>query len=419
MGNLNIHQQAALKEMLSKKIAIVQGPPGTGKTFVSVTALKLLLSDMAKGDPPLIIATHTNHALDQLICHVSTFEKNFIRIGGGSSIEAIQKRTLFEVRQSQPPISLDGGLMHPARMQMQAISSRMMALLKPFSNEQNGQPLTSSLLYENGIITAEQYESLQNHPVQADWVGIGPDMSMDPLDYWLEGQTFQYEVDYPKQSFEIAEDDVDRGYEQLRELEAEQSSGRGDWDNLRGKFVDLQATVRGKSPRFPRSHPMSGTTLESLLRESDLYSIPIERRGSIYNKFRDSFIAIVREKVRRLGGPYMQACAKFQMGKWERDYEVLKDAKIIGMTTTGLSKYRALVNSLKPRIIMIEEAAEVTEAPIAAACFESLHHLILVGDHQQLRRPYKCAPTERGSILFGHFHVRTAHRQWVSLFYAA
>jgi helicase required for RNAi-mediated heterochromatin assembly 1 len=35
--------------------------------------------------------------------------------------------------------------------------------------------------------------------------------------------------------------------------------------------------------------------------------------------------------------------------------------------------------------VLIEEAAEVIEAPAAVACFESVQQLILVGDHQQLK----------------------------------
>lgn len=55
------------------------------------------------------------------------------------------------------------------------------------------------------------------------------------------------------------------------------------------------------------------------------------------------------------------------------------------MCQTGLSKYRGLLNSLNPKVVLIEEAAETLEAPISVACFKTLEHLILVGDHQQLR----------------------------------
>lgn len=55
------------------------------------------------------------------------------------------------------------------------------------------------------------------------------------------------------------------------------------------------------------------------------------------------------------------------------------------MTTTGLSKYRGLIAAICPRVIMVEEAAETMEAPVTAGCVPSLEHLILVGDHKQLR----------------------------------
>lgn len=51
----------------------------------------------------------------------------------------------------------------------------------------------------------------------------------------------------------------------------------------------------------------------------------------------------------------------------------------------GFSKYRPLLAALQPKTILIEEAAETLEAPVAVACVPSLQNLILVGDHQQLR----------------------------------
>jgi helicase required for RNAi-mediated heterochromatin assembly 1 len=59
--------------------------------------------------------------------------------------------------------------------------------------------------------------------------------------------------------------------------------------------------------------------------------------------------------------------------------------KVIGCTTTGLSKYRGLLAALQPRILLIEEAAEALEGSVMAGMFESLEQLILVGDHQQLQ----------------------------------
>ena len=59
--------------------------------------------------------------------------------------------------------------------------------------------------------------------------------------------------------------------------------------------------------------------------------------------------------------------------------------KVVGCTTTGLSKYRGFLSAMEPRTLLIEEAAETLESKIIAGMIESLQQLILVGDHKQLQ----------------------------------
>ena len=70
--------------------------------------------------------------------------------------------------------------------------------------------------------------------------------------------------------------------------------------------------------------------------------------------------------------------------------------KVIGCTTTGLSKYRSLLAALRPRILLIEEAAETLEGTVMAGMFESLEQLILVGDHKQLQANANVRALESG-----------------------
>ncbi|KAI1716014.1 AAA domain-containing protein [Ditylenchus destructor] len=67
------------------------------------------------------------------------------------------------------------------------------------------------------------------------------------------------------------------------------------------------------------------------------------------------------------------------------DVDVLRCAKVIGMTTTGAAKHQAALLSLKPRIVIVEEAAEILEAHLLACLTLACEHFILIGDHQQLR----------------------------------
>ena len=57
----------------------------------------------------------------------------------------------------------------------------------------------------------------------------------------------------------------------------------------------------------------------------------------------------------------------------------------LGMTTTGCARYRQIIQEIRPKIVIVEEAAEVLEAHIITTLSPGCEHLIMIGDHQQLR----------------------------------
>lgn len=61
-----------------------------------------------------------------------------------------------------------------------------------------------------------------------------------------------------------------------------------------------------------------------------------------------------------------------------------ENEQVVGMTTTGAAKYRQILQQLKPRLVIIEEAAEVLEAHTITSLSKECQHLILIGDHQQV-----------------------------------
>ena len=65
--------------------------------------------------------------------------------------------------------------------------------------------------------------------------------------------------------------------------------------------------------------------------------------------------------------------------------KILRNAKIIGCTTTGASKNSGILTAIGNPIVMCEEGAEVIEAHLLTALTPRTKHLILIGDHLQLR----------------------------------
>ena len=80
----------------------------------------------------------------------------------------------------------------------------------------------------------------------------------------------------------------------------------------------------------------------------------------------------------------MALASKFEL-MLEEDFRVLRNACVIGMTTTCAARYRRILQRIRPKIVLVEEAAEVLEAHIITSLTKGCQHLILIGDHQQLR----------------------------------
>lgn len=370
-NNLDESQWEALHQILTKRLAIIQGPPGTGKTHVSVSALRLFMANWRPKDPPIVVAAHTNHALDQLLNHVSAFVPDYIRLGGRSLDENVKKRTLFEVSKGTSVPRLHGSILPGIRQKFDNLRDAMAELLSAFSGDDMHEPLPAAFFLQHGAITDKQYELLCEGASQ--WAGS----SMEAMSIWLGDAFTNHRVSYDDDSFKQEEDEADLEYEQLKELEQEHDYLDDDIEAIRGTFLPL------REPFVGQGDSDEPEDIEADI--EDLWQIPPDRRGSLYNRLRQHAKTRLRSVFRQNALKYNAAATDRQVGRWEHDFVVLKYAKLIGMTTTGLSKYRALVSALKPKIIMIEEAAETIEAPITAACVESLEHLILVGDHKQLQ----------------------------------
>ena len=379
--SLDSSQWSAMQQILTKPLAIIQGPPGTGKTHVSRVALQILIENKGPGQPPIIVAAQTNHALDQLLGHVAKFDPDYIRLGGRSTRPEVKERALFEVRRRDRFPPLPGGLLGKASAQMHALVGNMMQTLSPLNKGETRGPFSARTLFELGVLSEAQAKSLEVGAAQ--WVTAGDLQSEDAVQLWLNKALVPFEVVYKQSNFGFAEEEVDLEYEQVTELQAEMGvTDEEDIEYLKGRWcpVDDRHTVAKNSGAAALA------TAKRLLETAhDLWKVRETLRGPMYSIMQESAKAKMLAAFREQAKAYVRIVRDLKVGKWERDAVYLQKANIIGMTTTGLSKYRPLISSLKPKIILIEEAAEVIEAPVAVACVESLEHLILVGDHQQLQ----------------------------------
>ena len=126
-------------------------------------------------------------------------------------------------------------------------------------------------------------------------------------------------------------------------------------------------------------------TAEEAAEVDNIHKLSWEDRWRLYNrwfaKYLEGILAVKKTTFQR----YEALCREYKEASQEADRYALETADIIGMTTTGAAKYQHVLHLVKPRIVIVEEAAEVLESHIVSALNAGTQHLILIGDHKQLR----------------------------------
>ena len=382
-SNLDKTQLEALERILTKQLAIVQGPPGTGKTFISTEAIRIILANRRSGDPPIILACQTNHAIDQLLNQIAPFEPDFVRLGGRSKDKGVVKaRTLYEVRKLTSENALAGCLAPKARIKMRELTEQIKTLLLPLNPDK--QPLDAKMLNGLGLLTENQADSLEAGASQ--WVQAefgNPNQS--PFTIWLGKSLVAVPPKQMPETYGFQYEEADLEFEQIREAEAENvAQDDEEFEGLRGEPINVADNFTCRKPPG-KTHAKDMEEAKGALREENMWAIPEPMRPAVYRYLQVEAKYKIRDALREKAKAYNEWAAKRRTGLWEKDETLLKKQKIIGMTTTGFSKYRGLLAALEPKIVLIEEAAETLEAPVTVTCLPSLQQLILVGDHQQLR----------------------------------
>lgn len=117
----------------------------------------------------------------------------------------------------------------------------------------------------------------------------------------------------------------------------------------------------------------------------DVWSLSQQDRWQLYRLWVKRYRMDLRLKAQESERSFQIAVDRLADVKRRESLCVLKEATVIGMTTTGAAKFRKALQEVRPRLVIVEEAAEVLEAHIITTLSKDCQHLILIGDHQQLR----------------------------------
>ncbi|KAI1151943.1 hypothetical protein F4825DRAFT_476537 [Nemania diffusa] len=122
-----------------------------------------------------------------------------------------------------------------------------------------------------------------------------------------------------------------------------------------------------------------------VLRNQSPDKLSREERRVLYQTWATELMDEHIEEFVSLQADHQQAKRDFETVRREIDLRVLSQCQVIGVTTTGLANNLELLRKVDSKVLLCEEAGEVLESHILTTLIPSLEHVILIGDHLQLR----------------------------------
>ncbi|KAK8073961.1 hypothetical protein PG994_004860, partial [Apiospora phragmitis] len=385
--SLDDSQLQAIHRILTKELAIVQGPPGTGKTFTSVQALRILIQSQDRNEStPIIVAAETNHAVDQILKQMIGLGLGnaVVRLGGRTKDQILREHSVHNIRQraQNQAGDTDKRDTHDTNKNFgniyRALDNNRKQLKELISTIFTDRLLKPDYLLEQRIITQDQYQRFMDETwgdedadIMTDWLGESRCHTSDIRrfrDPMFDGEEICQEDEVDGTGLEM-EDDL---------IVDDLDSGR-----LKGVCIDIDRLYGGKNAY---GYHDTDIALTRQLRKKNPWDIEQKFRGAIYEHWQKRLVEGKKAAFRDLLANNMRLIKNLKSNRCLQDSRSIKNMqiKVVGCTTTGLSKYRDLIASLQPLVLLVEEAAQSREAQITAALLPSLQQLVLVGDHQQL-----------------------------------
>lgn len=377
-SSLDPSQVAAVRHGITKRLALIQGPPGTGKTFVGKMIVKILLNNLWRCeatrspstwgqdwdthepkrvkldkeelvDGPLLILCYTNHALDQFLEGVFEFEKSLIRYGGRSTSSKLMDCTVKQWVKKE------------RRGFLRFLWGRYRAILRRGDKLRIEISRCHALMHLDHVTleplrevaTLQQVENLF-------FCGTNP----KTVQLWLQGLHLQsaHQLIQGLESAHVKSVRVTRYSETMRVSDLEPGNMLHDEEEENADFPgDLN------------------------FEEPYVWMLGKSVRRALHAEWLKRIKGLAEKRLSALSEEYQSLCARRVKMDEEIHLSILRGANVIGMTTTAAARCRSILMELKPKVIVVEEAAEILEAHIIACLTPFTQHLILIGDHLQLR----------------------------------
>ncbi|KAH8663361.1 hypothetical protein BGZ60DRAFT_489915 [Tricladium varicosporioides] len=157
------------------------------------------------------------------------------------------------------------------------------------------------------------------------------------------------------------------------------------------KFRVVESWLRGAPKKLISNRPVAQ------LAAITLREMSASERGSIHKHWVEQRRTQLTNDLNHALDSYYDSKSALDKCHRELDLRCLREAHIIGVTTSGLARNIELLQRVRAKVMLCEEAGEVLEAHTLTAFLPGVEHAILIGDHEQLRPQINCYELQHDS----------------------
>lgn len=303
-----------------------------------------------------MIVCYTNHALDQFLKGISKFcnkDGELIRVGGKSKCAELEKYNLSTIKSQKKTTKFT----HSSRNDLQKQQYSLKVLRDDiFALEKHTKRILDTILGEELVSNIRKLNSY--HYTQLNELANGRLKLNEAILDWLGYR--QENIAIGGLNLRAEEQELDRenliALEQGRFIDGE-SLNEGDHNVQPGHvegadgFQQVEENREYSQERISKEIQKSQIMSEQQATAvADITGLSLDDRWNLYRLCVKLYALECESRINEKREQYRIEQIKLTELQQQEDIEIVKKAKIIGMTTTGAAKYRHIINGTNPTI---------------------------------------------------------------------
>jgi superfamily I DNA and/or RNA helicase len=350
---------------------------------------------------PILMICYTNHALDQFLelCIQNCRVTKVVRVGGrckNPKLENFLIRNIKEKRREKK--ETENFILHPIRKlrnKIKEIQDRLNEQLSYIELSQQGVLKLKSLRRYMGEFYYNQFDESEFNFLK--WLGF---LSVDKIESnkkYSKDQNASKNENNEYNVFDTNEETENENENEERMLDEDFfiHSNNNEYNllEIRNEIIFEENELDWICYETKSNNERTQSYFKKVINNQEsmeiladsLETLKQEERIGLYSFWVSKYREDYNNEIENIKKFYNRKSNELNELKMQEDRIIMQNALIIAMTCTGAARYYKLLQDIGPKIVIVEEAAEVFETHIVTSLSKQCEHLILIGDHAQLK----------------------------------